>query len=107
MKQNMTQISFKMKYGMAHGEGHSAHVERGVLQSMFRGYMQQFEKRLSRVEYEKLRTRYATAVSNAERLRTWQVNSGRPGENPSTDFHDLTEQIRSLGRASHIGTLHS
>ena len=80
---------------LLHFQDQRAHVERHHVQSACRGHMPGYVKE---VPFELVFPHHHEAVGRAVALDKWQVGQSRPGGNPSTGVHRLTERIMQLGR---------
>lgn len=80
---------------LLHFQDQRAHIERRQAQSACRSHMPGYEKE---VPFELVYPHHQEAVGRAVALEEWQDQQGRPGGNPSTGVHLLTERIRELGR---------
>ncbi len=84
---------------LLHFQEQSAHIERHDVQSACRDHMPRYGKE---VPFELVFPHYREAVERALALDNWQQEQGRPGGNPSTGVHRLTERIRELGREEQL-----
>ena len=84
---------------LLHFQDQRSHIERHQVQSACRGHMPGFDKE---VPFEAVFPHHQEAVGRAVALDDWQHNQGRPGGNPSTGVHRLTERIRELGREEQL-----
>lgn len=84
---------------LLHFEDQRAHKERGEIQAACREHLPKFVKE---VPYEKVSSLYQDAVRRAEAVENWQEQQQRPGGNPSTGVHKLTERIASLGKEAFL-----
>jgi len=80
---------------LLHFQDQRAHIERHPVQSACRDHMPRYDKE---VPFELVFPHYREAVERALALDSWQQDQGRPGGNPSTGVHRLTERIMGLGR---------
>lgn len=79
-------------WALLHFQDQRAHVERGVLASMLRKHIRDYEKLLP---YEQLGPRYRTAVDRAKTLTCEAPRHNAPNPNPSTNVYELTALIRT------------
>jgi hypothetical protein len=84
---------------LLHFQDQRAHIERHQAQSACRVHMPRYEKE---VPFEVVYPHHQEAVDRAVALDEWQQQQGRPGGNPSTGVHLLTERIRELGREEQL-----
>jgi hypothetical protein len=84
---------------LLHFQDQRAHIERHPVQSACRGHMPGYEKF---VPFEAIFPHHQEAVGRAVALDNWQQTQGRPGGNPSTGVHRLTERIMQLGREEQL-----
>ena len=80
---------------LLHFQDQSSHIERHAVQSACRSRMPRYDKE---VPFEQVFPRLQEAVRRGVWLDRWQEEQGRPGGNPSTGVHRLTERIMQLGR---------
>ena len=84
---------------LLHFQDQRAHIERHQVQSACRGHMPGYDKE---VPFEAVFPHHQEAVGRAVALDNWQQSQGRPGGNPSTGVHRLTERIMELGREEQL-----
>jgi hypothetical protein len=84
---------------LLHFQEQRAHIERHHVQSACRGHMPEYVKE---VPFELVFHHHQEAVGRAVALDKWQNSQGRPGGNPSTGVHRLTERIMQLGREEQL-----
>jgi len=84
---------------LLHFQDQRAHIERQHVQSACRVHMPGYQKH---VPFDVVFPRHREAVGRAVALDDWQQNQGRPGGNPSTGVHRLTERIMQLGREEQL-----
>jgi hypothetical protein len=80
---------------LLHFQDQRAHQERGWIQAACREHLPDFVKE---VPYDRVQPTYAEAVARAKALDKWQAEQNRPGGNPCTAVHELTERIEELGK---------
>jgi hypothetical protein len=80
---------------LLHFQDQRQHIERHQAQSACRAHMPRYEKQ---VPFELVFPHHQEAVDRAIALDEWQRQQGRPGGNPSTGVHRLTERIMELSR---------
>jgi len=80
---------------LLHFQDQRAHQERGWIQAACREHLPDFVKE---VPYYRVQPTYANAVARAKALEKWQAAQDRPGGNPCTAVHELTERIAELGK---------
>lgn len=68
--------------------------QRYHVQSACRGHLPGYDKE---VPFDAVFPHHQEAVGRAVAFDHWQQNQGRPGGNPSTGVHRLTELIMKLG----------
>jgi hypothetical protein len=79
---------------LLHFQDQRAHVDRARVQADCRRHIPNYRKTPPMLE---LNARYDQALTRAIALEKWQSEQGRFRENPSTEVHRLTEQIKKLG----------
>jgi hypothetical protein len=84
---------------LLHFQDQRQHIERHQAQSACRSHMPGYQKE---VPFELVYPHHQEAVDRAVALDEWQEQQGRPGGNPSTGVHLLTERIRELGREEQL-----
>jgi hypothetical protein len=84
---------------LLHFQDQRAHIERDHVQTACRGHMPRY---LEEVPFELVFPHHQEAVDRAVALDTWQQEQERPGGNPSTGVHRLTERIMELGREEQL-----
>lgn len=80
---------------LLHFEDQRKHIERHRVQSACRKHLPGYDKA---VPFESVFPHHKEAVGRAVALEKWQRSQRRPGGNPSTGVHLLTQQIIQLGR---------
>ena len=80
-----------------HFQDQHGHIERVHARAECRWHMPGYDKD---APIQILMPRYTEAVQRANDLDRWQIDQGRPGANPSTGVHKLTERIKELGKDS-------
>jgi hypothetical protein len=84
---------------LLHFQDQRPHIERHQVQSLCRGHMPRYIKE---VPFALVVPHHQEAVGRAVALDKWQQEQDRPGGNPSTGVHRLTEQIMKLGREEQL-----
>ncbi len=84
---------------LLHFQDQRGHIERDRVQAACRGHMPRYVKE---VPFELVFPHHKVAVERAVALDTWQQEQERPGGNPSTGVHRLTERIIELGREEQL-----
>jgi len=79
-------------WALLHFADQRAHVERGKLRAALQQHVPGYDKELP---FAKLHAGYSEAVRRARELDDAAIQAGRPGRNPTTDVHFLTEIIRT------------
>lgn len=79
-------------WALLHFQEQRAHIERHDAQSRLAVHMPGYDKAL---DYPKMRDTYRAAVKRSVALDENAARIGRPGANPTTGVHRLTEQIRT------------
>jgi hypothetical protein len=79
-------------WALLHFADQQAHVERGRLRSMLQDHLPDYDKELG---FARLHPGYDDAVGRARTLDDAAERAGRPGRNPTTGVHVLTEIIRT------------
>ena len=64
--------------------------DRHKIQEMLKEYVPGYDKGVNFADYK---PGYPKAVKRAKQMAQAQVRAGTPGENPTTNFHELTELI--------------
>jgi hypothetical protein len=80
---------------LLHFQDQRAHQDRAWIQAACRRHLPDFVKQ---VPYDRVQPSYAEAVARAKALVKWQAEQDRPGGNPCTAVHELTERIAELGK---------
>ena len=84
---------------LLHFQDQRQYIERHEAQSACRAHMPRYEKE---VPFELVFPHHQEAVDRAVALDEWQREQGRPGGNPSTGVHQLTERIMELSREEQL-----
>lgn len=79
-------------WALLHFIDHQAHIERDKLRALLQQHLPGYDKELV---FARLHPRYDEAVQRARELDTAADRAGRPGRNPTTGVHLLTEIIRT------------
>ena len=87
---------------LLHYQDQFAFLRRDQAQAECRKHIVGFEKL---IPFEIVHSRYEEALKRAIALEKWQLEQKRPGGNPSTTVHKLTERIKALGREAAVKAL--
>jgi len=79
-------------WALLHFSDQRAYIERGKLRAALQQHMPGYDKELP---FAKVHTGYREAVHRARELDHAATRAGRPGRNPTTGVHLLTEIIRT------------
>jgi hypothetical protein len=89
---------------LLHFQDQRAHRDRAQIQLACRNHLPEYVKE---IPYAKVQPLYAQAVERAKELDKWQEEQSRPGGNPSTAVHKLTERIVEFGKENFIRQVQS
>lgn len=79
-------------WALLHFVDQRAHIERARLRAILQQHVPGYDKELP---FAKVHTGYSEAVRRARELDDAAERAGRPGRNPTTGVHRLTEVIRT------------
>jgi RloB-like protein len=79
-------------WALLHFADQRAHIERGKLRTELKKHLPAYDKQL---DFGKVHAGYDEAVKRARSLDKAATQTGRPGGNPTTGVHMLTEVIRT------------
>lgn len=79
-------------WALLHFADHQAHIERGKLRAMLQQHLPGYDKELV---FAQLQPGHDEAVRRGRGLDDAAERAGRPGRNPTTGVHVLTEVIRT------------